>query len=209
MSRSARSRTPNRPTSRASGANCASDPEAELAELTAIYVDARRSTPELARQVAQQLMAKDALGAHARDELGISEAMTARPVQAALTSAATFAVGAALPLLMVFVAPTEALIWATSIVSLVGLAALGAMSARTRRSASVAGGGAGDVLGRLRHGGDSGGRRPVWRAGLARRAVDRACDFGFAAFVDDAAGDFVGDADAVEQRFAQLQRGFD
>src|SRR5690606_8704181 len=83
-------------------------PEAELAELTGIYVQ-RGLDEELARQVAAQLTAKDALGAHARDELGISEVMTARPVQAALASAATFAVGAALPMLVVLLAPVETL----------------------------------------------------------------------------------------------------
>ena len=76
------------------------DPKGELDELTEIYVK-RGLDQSLARQVAQQLMAKDALTAHARDELGISEITTARPVQAALTSAATFSVGAAMPLLMV------------------------------------------------------------------------------------------------------------
>ena len=78
--------------------------EFELDELAEIYVK-RGVDPTLARQVAQQLMAKDALAAHARDELGISEITTARPVQAALTSAATFSVGAAMPLLMVVLSP--------------------------------------------------------------------------------------------------------
>lgn len=111
-------------------AELATDPEFELAELATIYAK-RGVAPDLARQVAQQLMAKDALGAHARDELGISEITTARPVQAALTSAATFATGAALPLLVVVISPFDALIWATSIASLVFLAVLGALSART------------------------------------------------------------------------------
>lgn len=106
------------------------DPEFELAELAAIYTN-RGVAPDLARQVAQQLMAKDALGAHARDELGISEITTARPVQAALTSAATFATGAALPLLVVLLSPLDVLMWTTSIASLVFLAVLGAISART------------------------------------------------------------------------------
>ena len=88
------------------------------------------STPELARQVADQPMAKDALGAHARDELGISEATTARPVQAALTSASTFAVGAALPLSMVLLMPRPALVAGVSIASLVFLGLLGAIGAR-------------------------------------------------------------------------------
>jgi VIT1/CCC1 family predicted Fe2+/Mn2+ transporter len=83
--------------------------EFELDELAEIYVK-RGVDQALARQVAQQLMAKDALTAHARDELGISEITTARPVQAALTSAATFSVGAAMPLLMVVVSPAGALV---------------------------------------------------------------------------------------------------
>ncbi len=104
-------------------------PEAELAELTGIYVQ-RGLDEELARQVAAQLTAKDALGAHARDELGISEVMTARPVQAALASAATFAVGAALPMLVVLLAPVETLVYTVSITSLVFLAGLGMLAAR-------------------------------------------------------------------------------
>ena len=85
----------------------------------------------LAREVAQKLMAKDALGVHMRDELGISEALSARPVQAALTSAVSFAVGAALPLAVVFVAPRSMLIAAVAISSLVFLAGLGAVAAKT------------------------------------------------------------------------------
>lgn len=84
----------------------------------------------LARQVARQLMEKDALAAHAREELGISEISTARPVQAALTSAASFAVGAAMPLLMVVVAPAGALVPVVSAASLGFLALLGAIGAR-------------------------------------------------------------------------------
>ncbi|MEZ5960146.1 MAG: VIT family protein [Hyphomonadaceae bacterium] len=103
-------------------------PEAELRELTEIYI-ARGLTPELAAQVAQQLTARDALGSHARDELGISEITTARPVQAAMASAASFAVGAALPLAVVLVSPRSALIWAVSATSLLSLVALGALSA--------------------------------------------------------------------------------
>ena len=101
----------------------------EREELAQIYVQ-RGVEAGLARQVAQQLMAKDALGAHARDELGISEITTARPIQAALTSAATFAVGAALPLLMVLVTPTRFLVIAVSVASLAFLALLGAIGAR-------------------------------------------------------------------------------
>ena len=108
----------------------ATEPEHELAELTGIYV--RRGLDKaLARQVAAQMMAHDALGAHARDELGITEMATARPVQAALASAATFAVGAALPLLVAWLAPAQGRIWSISIASLVFLAALGALAART------------------------------------------------------------------------------
>jgi VIT1/CCC1 family predicted Fe2+/Mn2+ transporter len=81
-------------------------------------------------KVADQLMAKDALGAHARDELGISEISTARPVQAALTSAATFAVGAAMPLLMVLISPSSQLVTIVSAASLGFLALLGAVGAK-------------------------------------------------------------------------------
>lgn len=104
--------------------------EFERAELAEIYVK-RGVEPDLARKVALQLMAKDALGAHARDELGISEITTARPVQAALTSAATFATGAALPLLMVLISPRNLLIPVVSVASLLFLALLGAVGART------------------------------------------------------------------------------
>jgi len=109
-------------------AELAAEPDAELQELTAIYV-ARGVGRDLAREVAQQLTAHDALAAHARDELGISETMTSRPVQAALTSAATFAGGAALPLAAALLAPATATVAAvivTSLLVLVGLGALGA-----------------------------------------------------------------------------------
>jgi len=108
----------------------ASQPEFERRELADIYVK-RGLDDDLALKVADQLIAKDALGAHARDELGISEVTTARPVQAALTSAATFAVGAALPLAMVLLSPTEWLVPAVSIAALVFLALLGAIGAKT------------------------------------------------------------------------------
>ncbi|PTM44255.1 VIT1/CCC1 transporter family protein [Phreatobacter oligotrophus] len=104
-------------------------PELELNELAKIY-EARGVEPALARTVAVQLMAKDALGAHARDELGITDTATARPVQAALTSAATFSVGAVLPLLVALVAPTQ---WASSAIpagSLLFLGLLGVASAK-------------------------------------------------------------------------------
>jgi len=103
--------------------------EFEREELAEIYVK-RGLDPILARQVAKQLMSKDALSAHARDELGISEITAARPVQAALTSAATFAVGAAMPLLMVVVSPVGALVPIVSAASLGFLALLGAIGAR-------------------------------------------------------------------------------
>lgn len=111
------------------GAELAASPEFERDELTEIYVG-RGVEPELARRVAEQLMAKGALAAHARDELGISDTTTARPLQAALTSAATFAVGAAMPLLMVVLAPAAWLVVAVSVASLVFLALLGAIGAR-------------------------------------------------------------------------------
>ncbi len=105
------------------------DPEHELAELTAIY-QARGLDADLAAKVAARLTAHDALGAHARDELGISESLAARPVQAALASAGTFAVGAALPLLVVVVVPPAMLMAAIAMSSLVFLALLGSLSAR-------------------------------------------------------------------------------
>lgn len=111
-------------------AELANAPEFELNELAEIYAQ-RGVEPALARQVAQQLMTKDALGAHARDELGISEITTARPVQAAFTSAATFAAGAALPLLTVLVFPEAMLTPAVFASSLVFLALLGALGARS------------------------------------------------------------------------------
>jgi VIT1/CCC1 family predicted Fe2+/Mn2+ transporter len=107
----------------------AANPAHERAELTAIYV-ARGLNADLASQVATQLTANDALGAHARDELGISDTLSARPVQAAFASAATFAVGAALPLLLVLVVPGNALVWTVSGSSLLFLALLGALAAR-------------------------------------------------------------------------------
>jgi len=114
----------------------AASPEHELAELTAIYVK-RGLDAALAAQVAGQLMQHDALGAHARDELGISAALTARPVQAALASAGTFAVGAVLPLVVVALLPRPALIWAVAGSSLLFLALLGSLAARAG-GASVA-----------------------------------------------------------------------
>jgi len=118
----------------------ATDQEREHAELAAIYVG-RGLDASLADQVATQLMTKDALAAHARDELGISDILTARPVQAALASAATFAVGAALPLLVVLMVPASALLWAVGASSLFFLALLGSLAARV-------------------------GGSPIWRAAL-------------------------------------------
>ena len=116
----------------------AADIDHEHKELAAIYVD-RGLDPELARQVAVQMMAKDPLAAHARDELGISEMMTARPIQAALTSAVTFAVGATLPLLTVVISPVAYLIPVVAGTSLVFLALLGALAAYTGGAPVVAG----------------------------------------------------------------------
>lgn len=107
----------------------AEDPEHEHAELTAIYVK-RGLDQEIAAEVATQLMAHDALGAHARDELGISHTSSARPVQAAFASAGTFTVGALLPLLVVLVTPLSALMWTVSGSSLLFLALLGSLAAR-------------------------------------------------------------------------------
>jgi VIT1/CCC1 family predicted Fe2+/Mn2+ transporter len=117
------------------------DNAGEHTELAAIYV-ARGLDPKLAKQVAAQLMAHDALGAHARDELGISPAFTARPVQAALSSAASFAVGAAMPLAVTAVAPASGLILLVAGTSLLFLALLGGLAARA--------GGAGVRLGAIR-----------------------------------------------------------
>jgi vacuolar iron transporter family protein len=105
------------------------DEATEREELAEIYVK-RGLDPALARDVAQQLMVHDALGAHARDELGISETLGARPLQAALASAASFTVGAAMPLLSAMVSPTADLILIVAVISLTFLALLGALAAR-------------------------------------------------------------------------------
>src|SRR6478672_5462376 len=110
-------------------AELAADPAAERRELTAIYVR-RGLDPALAAQVAEQLMAHDALGAHARDELGFSETLSARPIQAAMTSAVSFAVGAALPLLCAAAVTGRSLIVVVSAASLISLAILGGLAAR-------------------------------------------------------------------------------
>lgn len=106
----------------------ATDPVHELEELTMIYVG-RGLDKNLARQVATQLTAHDALAAHARDELGISDMLSAKPIQAALASAATFAVGAALPLLVVVLVPQSLLMWIVAASSLLFLAILGSLAA--------------------------------------------------------------------------------
>lgn len=105
------------------------NPAAEEDELAGIYAK-RGVNPQLARQVARELMEEDALGAHARDELGISQVTTARPIQAAVTSAATFSAGAAMPLLAVLASPANYFIPAIALSSLVYLAVLGAIGAR-------------------------------------------------------------------------------
>jgi vacuolar iron transporter family protein len=106
------------------------DFESETRELTNIYIQ-RGLDADLAQQVSVQLMAKDALGAHARDELGISELVSAKPIQAAFASTGSFAVGAALPLAVTFFAPVGILTWLVSLSSLVFLALLGVMAAKT------------------------------------------------------------------------------
>jgi VIT1/CCC1 family predicted Fe2+/Mn2+ transporter len=121
----------------------AEEPDAELQELTHIYVQ-RGLAPELAKQVAQQLTAHDALGAHARDELGITESLRARPLQAALASAAAFAAGAVLPILAVVLAPAGRIEPVVVAVTLLALLLSGALAARV--------GGAGVVRGALRVG---------------------------------------------------------
>jgi VIT1/CCC1 family predicted Fe2+/Mn2+ transporter len=117
------------------------DDKGEHEELAAIYVG-RGLDPSLAKQVADQLMAHDAIGAHARDELGISEALHARPIQAALASATSFAVGAAMPLLVTVIVPVSSLIVLVPGTSLLFLALLGALAAGV--------GGAGVTVGAIR-----------------------------------------------------------
>jgi VIT1/CCC1 family predicted Fe2+/Mn2+ transporter len=145
-------------------------PAAELRELTAIYVG-RGLSYELATQVAEQLTRHDALGAHARDELGLSDTTSARPIQAALASAASFAVGAILPLAVTALAPERLLIPWVGASSISFLAILGAVAARAGGAdplvgaARVSGWGAG-------HGGHRRRRRPFRRAGLSRPGGD-------------------------------------
>jgi VIT1/CCC1 family predicted Fe2+/Mn2+ transporter len=117
------------------------DDKGEHKELAAIYI-ARGLDPSLAKQVAEQLMAHDALGAHARDELGISETLRARPIQAALASAGSFAIGAGLPLLITAIVPAASLVPLVSGTSLVFLSLLGGLAAHA--------GGAGVAMGAIR-----------------------------------------------------------
>ncbi|MDH4049800.1 MAG: VIT family protein [Gammaproteobacteria bacterium] len=114
------------------------DIEGETEELALIY-EGRGLNPELARQVAEELMEHDALGAHARDEIGILESSSARPIQAALSSAGTFTIGAALPLLIAWMIPGDQLILAVAISSLLFLAVLGGLAARTGGAAVTVG----------------------------------------------------------------------
>jgi VIT1/CCC1 family predicted Fe2+/Mn2+ transporter len=116
----------------------ATDPVGERAELTGIYVK-RGLTPELAAQVTEQLMAHDALGAHARDELGLSEITAARPLQAALASAGAFALGAILPVLVVMLAPTAMMTTLVTGSALVLLAVLGAVAAKVGGASTMRG----------------------------------------------------------------------
>lgn len=114
----------------------ARDPDYELQEMTNIYVG-RGLNPELAEEVARQLTEFDALGTHARDELGISPSTRPRPVVAALTSAATFSVGAALPLAVVLLAPAQKLLWVVAMTSLIFLAVLGALAAHVGGASKI------------------------------------------------------------------------
>ena len=116
----------------------AADPEAEHAELTAIYV-ARGLSPELAKEVARQLTARDALGTHAREELGLSDLTAARPIQAALSSAVSFAIGAALPVVISAMVPVSTITRYVTISALVLLIVLGAIAARVGGASALRG----------------------------------------------------------------------
>jgi vacuolar iron transporter family protein len=139
----------------------AANPELELAELAAIY-QRRGLDEELARTVAGRLMAVDPLAAHVRDEFGLSEELLARPVQAAVVSAASFAVGAVLPLLAVVLAPASVRILAVAGVALVVLGVLGGVGGRLGWGVAVAGGGAGAGRGWSGDGSDRGDRSAGW-----------------------------------------------
>ena len=145
-------------------------PEQEQAELTAIYVK-RGLDRALASNVATQLMQHDALGAHARDELGISDTLAARPIQAALASAGTFSVGAALPLLIVTLFPAATLMWAVSGSSLLFLALLGSLSAQSRWRPGDRRRLARHLLGRLGNGVDRRGGCALWGGSLTLLAT--------------------------------------
>ncbi|KAB7775099.1 MULTISPECIES: VIT family protein [unclassified Xanthomonas] len=114
------------------------DPQSELDELTAIYRQ-RGLDPGLARQVAEQLTAHDALGAHARDELGITESLRARPLQAAAASAAAFCTGAGLPIVAAWLAPDGRQLWVTGAATLIGLSLTGALAARAGGASGLRG----------------------------------------------------------------------
>jgi vacuolar iron transporter family protein len=114
----------------------ARDPVYELQEMTNIYM-ARGLSAELAEEVARQLTEFDALGTHARDELGISPASRPRPILAALTSAVTFCMGAALPLLVIFLASGQNLLWVVALASLISLALLGALAAHVGGASKI------------------------------------------------------------------------
>ena len=144
------------------------DPERELEELSLVY-EGRGLDADLARQVAERLTAHDALGAHAREELGISDTTTARPVQAAFTSAATFAAGAALPLLAATLVTGAAQIALVAVTALVFLAALGAVGARAGGAPRSGGSREGHLLGSAGNGGHCVDRHRVRR----RRLTDR------------------------------------
>ena len=116
----------------------ATQPKAEEDELAGIYVS-RGLQPELARTVARQLMKRDALGAHARDELGLTSELAARPIQAALASAASFSVGAGVPVLTILIAPETTLVVTIAVVSTLCLIALGALAARAGGASAVVG----------------------------------------------------------------------
>jgi VIT1/CCC1 family predicted Fe2+/Mn2+ transporter len=116
----------------------ATQPKAEEDELAGIYVS-RGLQPELARTVARQLMKRDALAAHARDELGLTSELAARPIQAAMASAASFAVGAGVPVLMILVAPATTLAVTIAVVSTLCLIALGALAGRAGGASAVVG----------------------------------------------------------------------
>jgi len=140
-------------------------PEAELGELTRIYIG-RGLDEGLARQVAVQLTRKDALSAHARDELGISETVTAHPIQAALVSAVTFAAGAVIPLIIALLAPASQISVVIAATTLVALAVLGGLGASAGGAGIVKGAVARHVLGRTCHGRNCSRRHGFWRHGM-------------------------------------------